>query len=116
MKKKLLESENNIRVLKLKQKDLMDAQKKTKASTLKPIGKQQCMECKNKDKLKQELIDQLNKAERETLEVKNEKMAIQLEQRDIEDRLRDLERDFHDKEMQLKLNSANELRDLTNNH
>jgi len=41
----------------------------------------------------------LNKAERDCLEAKNEKMQSILEQRDVEDRLRDLERDFKDREM-----------------
>ena len=58
----------------------------------------------------------MNRAEKETLEIKNEKMQAILEQRDIEDRLRDRERDFHDREMQLKANSANELKDLTISH
>jgi len=59
---------------------------------------------------------QLNRAEKETLEVKNEKMQAILEQRDIEDRLRDLERDFQDRELQFKTNAANSLRDLTISH
>lgn len=81
-----------------------------------PTAKATCQECKVKEKARQELVAQLNKAERETLEVKNEKMLAILEQRDIEDRLRDREKDFQDKEMQLKTNAANELKDLTTNH
>ena len=42
---------------------------------------------------------QLNKAEKETLEVKNEKMEAILKRRDIEDRLRERERNFLDQEM-----------------
>ena len=45
------------------------------------------------------MLELLNKAEKETLEVKNEKMQAILEQRDIEERLRDRERDFYDREM-----------------
>ena len=43
-----------------------------------------------------DLLEALNRAEKETLEVKNEKMQAILEQRDIEDRLKDRERDFQD--------------------
>ena len=43
-----------------------------------------------------DLLEALNRAEKETLEVKNEKMRAILEQRDIEDRLKDRERDFQD--------------------
>lgn len=43
-------------------------------------------------------------------------MQAILEQRDIEDRLRDREKDSQDREMQLKTKAANELKDLTTNH
>ena len=43
-------------------------------------------------------------------------MQAILEQRDIEDRLKDRERDFQDREMQLKTNTANELKDLNISH
>lgn len=59
------------------------------------------------------MLELLNKAEKETLEAKNEKMQAILEQRDIEDRLRDLEHDSKDREMQLRATAANELKDLT---
>ena len=58
----------------------------------------------------------MNLAEKETLEVKNEKMQEILKQRDVEDRLRDLERDFQDKEKQFKFTAANELKDLVAKH
>ena len=59
---------------------------------------------------------QLNKAEKETLEVKNEKMEAIIKRRDIEDHLRDCERDFLDREMQLRNEMAMSIRDLTNIH
>ena len=43
-------------------------------------------------------------------------MQAILEQRDIEDRLKDRERDFQDREMQLKTNAANELKDFNISH
>jgi len=43
-------------------------------------------------------------------------MQAILESRDIEDRLRDLEHDSKDREMQLKGTAANELKDLTSTH
>ena len=62
-----------------------------------PGAKQQnCSECKVKEKARLDLLEALNRAEKETLEVKNEKMQAILEQRDIEDRLKDRERDFQD--------------------
>ena len=73
VRKKYLESE---KVLKLKQKDLLDAQKRnTNLSTTKNISlSKQCAQCKVKEKAKQELLERLNRAEKETLEIKNEKM------------------------------------------
>ena len=47
---------------------------------------------------KQNLLSKLNRAEKEALEVKNEKMEAILEQRNIEDRLRDREQDFGERE------------------
>ena len=95
-KKKHIEVSNSLKVLQLKNKDLMDAAKR---KVPKQVNQKSCAECKNKDKARQDLLEQLNRAEKETLEVKNEKMQAILEQRDIEDRLRDRERDFHDKEI-----------------
>ena len=112
-KKKHIEVSNSLKVLQLKNKDLMDAAKR---KVPKQVNQKSCVECKNKEKARQDLLEQLNRAEKETLEVKNEKMQAILEQRDIEDRLRDRERDFHDKEIQLKTNAANELRDLNASH
>ena len=75
-----------------------------------------CAECKVKEKSRQGLLEQLNRAERETLEAKNEKMQAILESRTVEDRLRDLQRDAKDKEVQLKTNAANELQQLASSH
>lgn len=98
MKKKATEAESSSRLLKQKNKELLEAQKR---KTLKngPAGaKNSCNECKNKEKEKQNLLSKLNRAEKEALEVKNEKMEAILEQRNIEDRLRDREQDFGERE------------------
>ena len=64
----------------------------------------------------QEALEKLNKAEKETLEAKNEKMQAILEQRDIEDRLRDLEHDAKEKEIYIKTSAASELKELAFQH
>lgn len=121
-KKKLTEAESSVRALRARQKELLDAQKRARPAssagktTPAKAAPQSCAECKAKDKARQEMQEQLSKAEKEILEAKNEKMQAILEQRDVEDRLRDLERDSKDRELQLKTTAANELKDLTANH
>ena len=57
-----------------------------KSSKSKPLD---CGQCKAHEQKKNELILELSKAEKAVLEIKNEKMVILLEKKDVEEKLRD---------------------------
>ena len=53
---------------------------------------------------------ELSKAEKAVLEARNEKMMALLEQKNVEERLKEREREFVEKERQLKQHAVNELK------
>ena len=116
VKKKAGEAEQSMSQLKQKNKELLEAQKRKVSAKTQASSAKGCPDCKAKEKETQSLEIKLARAEKETLEVKNEKMETILLQRDIEDRLRDRERDFQDRENQLKRNAAKDLHDLSASH
>ena len=74
------------------------------------LGHKECAQCKVNDAARTELTLELSKAEKATLEARNEKMMALLEQKNIEERLNQRESEFSEREMQIKQQTLNELK------
>ena len=74
------------------------------------MGHHECAQCKTHERARTELNLELSKAEKLTLEARNEKMVALLEQKNIEERLKEREAEFAEKERQLKQHAMHELK------